>query len=874
MTATLLLAAAWTALGVYPYPIEKRNPLVEPPDAKPVKVLEAFAAQGEYEAAAFQLKPAEALRRVDLQPSALKGSNGATIAADEIDVKVVKYWWRPWNSWETDRIGDLTRLELTPDMLLHDDSLVKADEKDQVNYIRADYETGSVYLNMRERGRGRHFNYSLEPVHDAPKFVPLDLEKGRYREFFVTFHAPYGTPAGVYEGRLAVVADGRPCGSLGLRLTVYPFELPRARTHYDTSREYRLMMFNNMALSTFLAGGKDLAKAERRLRNTITECAKHNFLYPAGGACEVKSVDTDDLGVRTLLIYRECGLPCDPIVTGRACERKWMEKKVGDSRATPENDAAALRETIIADFLPYVDRQLSASERFFGHRNWFFFGRDEAGPGTQRIQTGFWRAVKDRGAGVFATTMGPMYRQVSWLDDLADVAARCSYSFAGGWHAGGAKCYTYAGTFCGVECPDVWRRSKGIRFYFADFDGLCDYIFFREDIGNHWNGLQPTDSGYRRMLSVFPTEDGFVTTVQFEGYREALDDVRYYSLLRLLAEKAIRSGDAAKRAAGREAIAWFDSTDPEFVFDLDAFRREVAARIVKLQGLVGPWPSERIAPGKPLPPCGYGRNLPPNADKLKLAGGFAKEDRYDLAVPLYEAVRTDKAQPLDTRVTAAVAEAKLLASTKRRDRAVKVLEDLLPEAADAALRRKLLFAKFDAMLEDVVFEERLTAERLASARKVYGELSALVGPKGRGKDLAGPARKFIDCAGYGRHAALVKEFAAVVLADARLEKFRGSLLSDETIALAAADDLPAATACGQEAEKAGAEKLDRGTKRRFYLAFAESAAKTGDRALAARVYRLLSDCYSPEGEAGPLHRRYLKLSERYSKPEEMEKEKK
>ena len=36
MTPILLAAATWTALGVYPYPIEKRNPDVEPPGARPI----------------------------------------------------------------------------------------------------------------------------------------------------------------------------------------------------------------------------------------------------------------------------------------------------------------------------------------------------------------------------------------------------------------------------------------------------------------------------------------------------------------------------------------------------------------------------------------------------------------------------------------------------------------------------------------------------------------------------------------------------------------------------------------------------------------------------------------------------------------------
>jgi len=871
MTTASLFAAAWTAISVSPYPIEKRHPDREPSDARPITAVEAFAAKGEYESAAFQLKSARAMRKVDLRPSALKGPKGATIPADEIDIKVLKYWMRPYNSWASDRVGDLEKLELTPDMLLHDDSLIKVDEKAQVNYVRADYPTGSVYLNMRERGRRSHFNYSLEPVHDAPKFVPLDLEANRYREFFVIFHVPEDVPAGDYTGRLDVVEDGKSAGSLGLKLTVYPFELPRARTHYDTSREYRLMISSNLTLPIFLSGGKDLARAERRLRNSMRECAKHNFLYPYGGDCEVKSVDTDDLAVRTLLIYRACGLPCDPVITGRSYERKWIDKRFGKERATPENDPEGLKESIAKDFLPYIDRQLSAAERFLGHRHWLFMGRDEAGPGTQRLQSGFWRALKDRGAGVYTTTMGPMYRQTSWLTDAADVAARCSQSFSWGWRAGGAKCYTYAGTFCGPECPDLWRRSKGIRFYFADFDGLGDHHFFRDDIGNLWNGLLPTDAGYRRMCSVFPTEDGFIVTTQLEGLREAVDDVRYFSLHRMLAEKAIRSGDTAKRAAGRAEIAWIDSTDPELVYDLDAFRREVAARIVKLQALVGTLPPERLTCGKPLPPCLYGTNPPASADKMELADEFAKRSRYDLAVPQYEAVRLDKAETLKRRFDATIAEAKLLRATKRRDRAVEILDEILPELTkDRDLMRKwALAAKFEAMLTDLIFEERYTEPQLVAAHAVLAEVRKLTPPKVKREvgQYNNCARRLLNCTGFGRHPALLKRYSDELLSDPLTAGSTALLLVETAIGFAESGDTAGALASGLKAETAGADKLDRGTKRKFYLVLGESAAKEGDRATAARAYKALSECYSPEGETAALHRRYLRQSEAYEKPE-------
>ena len=871
MSAFLLLASLWTALGVPPYPIAQRSPYERPADGKEIDTVVLAAAKGEYESAAFQLSPARDMAKVGLVPSDLKGPGGAVIPADEIDLKVVKYWWRPHDSWDTDRFGDVSKLALMPVMLLHDDTLATRDDEKQVNFVRADYPTGPVYLNMRERGRETHFNYALEPVHDAPKLLPLDLRKGEWREFFLILHVPAAATPGDYAGTLAVNENGKACGSLGIRLTVHPFTLPRPRTHYDLDREYLFQMHSMATLGEFVARGKDLAKAERRLAATVRECVRHN-ITALHGPGEVKALDTDDLGVRTLLIWQREGLPCRTIVGGHAYDDEWLKrKKVGGKFTTPENDAAALKEIIDKRFGPFVDLQVAAVRKYCGPESRFhLYGSDEGGPTTQRRQTAFWRAIHDRGGYVFATTMGPMYREMSWLEDIASVSARCRESYARGWHAGGAQALTYAAPFTGMECPDVWRRTKGIRFYFADFDGLDDYHLFREDFGNIWNGLTPLFTGFRHFHAVFPTEDGVITTIAFEGMREAIDDVRYFSLLKLLARQGIRSGDPAKRAAGRAEIAWLDATDPELVYDLDAFRAEVAKRIVRLQGLVGPLPPEPPAKKPPeLPPCTFGTNVPADADLMKTAADFAKADRYDLAVPLYERVRTDAAAPASRRIAAAQEEAVLLAETKRRDRAVAILDEALALVSDRKVRKQLLLARLDAQLTDLVYEERFSAEQIAAAKRTYDEISSLgwdlKGGRAR-EQCFGAAKRLVAAAGFGGHAALACETADAALALKGLsEAQRGRLGMLKVIACFDAGDRKAVMELAPACVAGIAAAKDLLMERTFYRAWAESAEKTGDLKTAADAYQKLSDLYPDVSDLSKIHKRYKYKAEKLQK---------
>jgi hypothetical protein len=99
-----------------------------------------------------------------------------------------------------------------------------------------------------------------------------------------------------------------------------------------------------------------------------------------------------------------------------------------------------------------------------------------------------------------------------------------------------------------------------------------------------------------------PAPDGPLPTPGWEGYREGIDDGRYIVTLESAMASAQRSGDSATREVARLArrrvdrfLARIDLSPSQPVFgtrreaakltnaELDAFRRDVARYIVKLQ---------------------------------------------------------------------------------------------------------------------------------------------------------------------------------------------------------------------------------------------------------------------------------------------------
>ncbi|MCH8189797.1 MAG: hypothetical protein IIC80_00415 [Chloroflexi bacterium] len=66
-----------------------------------------------------------------------------------------------------------------------------------------------------------------------PPFEPFEAKGGQCHPLWFTVYAPYGTPAGIYEGPIDIAyANGDPV-ELSLRVEVLPFDLPTKLLHRD-----------------------------------------------------------------------------------------------------------------------------------------------------------------------------------------------------------------------------------------------------------------------------------------------------------------------------------------------------------------------------------------------------------------------------------------------------------------------------------------------------------------------------------------------------------------------------------------------------------------------------------------------------------------
>ena len=185
---------------------------------------------------------------------------------------------------------------------------------------------------------------------------------------------------------------------------------------------------------------------------------------------------------------------------------------------------------------------------------------------------------------IFAACSTGFFELVGDLLDLP-VIARQSPADVPRVHALGHRMHNYANPSGAIEQPYTYRYSFGLWLARSGMDGSHTYAYQHgwgagKSMGRIWDDFD--DKVYRSIAFAYPTVDGVVDTLQWEGVREAVDDVRYLTTLRKAIAEAKRAGEPKVTALAQEAEQWLDQLNIEG--DLQEARRQMASRIIALRG--------------------------------------------------------------------------------------------------------------------------------------------------------------------------------------------------------------------------------------------------------------------------------------------------
>ena len=144
-------------------------------------------------------------------------------------------------------------------------------------------------------------------------------------------------------------------------------------------------------------------------------------------------------------------------------------------------------------------------------------------------------------------------------------------------HEAGHKAWVYGNPQGGMEEPETYRRNYGLQLWQRGYDGAATWAYqwpFGESL---WDDFD-TDFQARDHMMTYPSADGPLSTIQWEGWREAVNDVRYLSTYLKLLEDA--KGKPSARAMAAEGEQWLREVDLNG--DLDRVRQEMVTRILQM----------------------------------------------------------------------------------------------------------------------------------------------------------------------------------------------------------------------------------------------------------------------------------------------------
>jgi len=554
-------------------PILPHRPL--PEHARYTRELKVTACRGEYEPAGLVVYPFREIP-VTLTWSDLAHDGGdGVIAASHVSIKGVKCWYQGGNAWHSNGQDHSTRV-LIPELLLNDDALVKVNHGKRVNFLRLDGEDGPRYHSIsftEPRGWPDDvFPQALDlPVRDSPHLLPLDLAARTHKQFMVTVHVPTDAASGRYTGAIELVSHGRVLETMRLKVEVLPFELAQPM-RFDLQGTYHSSIY---ALQVLQGGPGRIHDQHSRSRDQLLaeyrNMKAHGVTNPVN--CQLSEVYDLDLFADLLRIRINAGLENRPLFLG-ALTHPFAN--VGfRTRSDPESlRALQARVTEIMDVV----------ESVLGHRDVYFYGIDEGKLEELDQQRPLWKAIHEAGGKVFSAGYRPGMNEdeqgaIGRVGDLMDClisAAGVSRKEADDWHQRGHMVWSYANPQAGRENPHVYRRNFGLEVWRANFDGAANFSYYAA-LNNPWNDL---DYALRDFLFVYPTGDGVVDTLAWEGYREGIDDLRYGTTLKLFIAQARAFGDADQRARAAEAGRFLEAVD--LSGDLDAIRARMIEHILAL----------------------------------------------------------------------------------------------------------------------------------------------------------------------------------------------------------------------------------------------------------------------------------------------------
>lgn len=537
--ATPPLNKSLTGWQTWPSTGERTFPDSQLPEGRTNAVVDVVSAKNAAATATFAIRTSAAVGSLTLKVE--------DIPLQQIDIRTVKCWYQNANGWFSAWKAPGNAV-LVPELLLHDDSLVKTDPAAKANLLRTSPEGSPAEYVTVDPIKTATADFIV--ADDAATLKPFSLAAGETREFFIKMTIPEDAATGLFKGKIIVSDGDKPLGNFILNLRVIDYTLPEASSRFLGSKHLD---------GTKVISGAAPAPVEANRYEPFIAAAELPEAMASKAACR-DLLTTDNI---TAVIPPALIPEAKAVKSGSAARIVVADafSTAGDLSAIKsqiKSGADALRKSGFTDILYYIPSEkadaafrdvLDAAESA-GVRTLVFADEETYASSADLISAPMQKGLIPENVGKAPTLMGGPYGNNEYTDTRQIER----------WHALGTPNYLFVTVDAGIENPGLWRRKLGLECYYLGFDG-----FILPRITENQNAW--TDSSSEMMRSrtfLYPTKSGAVSTLAYEAIGEAITDARYLSAVTRLADEArYYEGDIKVGIEGRKASSWLDCLWPK-----------------------------------------------------------------------------------------------------------------------------------------------------------------------------------------------------------------------------------------------------------------------------------------------------------------------
>lgn len=598
---------------------------------------------GEYAPATFIVSTDSAITGLLPQASSLSDGKGHSIDFSEIDLRIVKCWYQRGDNYYSGSNSNMKKL--LPELLLKDDDFMhvtigsKALGYNHENWNQNGVEGGKNYLrhyvsgspvywdcsDMNYTGSGE-CGYEGEQwdVRDASTLQPTSLhvnDPDDYdinKQYWVTIHIPNTTVSGTYVGTISINSDQGTLGTVSLVIEVLPFTLPEPENKTGMPMWYALFYSAMIASATYYSCAGRLWTLGGRFKNAaqilgdLTSLAKHGLDAPCCQHTVYSGTEEDTHFTQYLQMRQDVGMPNNRLMAfifdsyqtcSWGCHWKTQANCTSPcvwNSATGKCEGGGNLNTL-QSVMDHI-RDLATP---FGYPSseLYFYGHDEkeiladghydlANPSATQLGRVIEAGYKCMNAGGWDGTYpyAKMKNYGSFLD-AGLIAYELHENYPPVYHQYGNLIGSYGNPQTGEEKPVKYRTRYGLMLWQYNYDIAMTYAYQANPGGGgmYYNDWQDKySSHYKSESMAYPTAvspDGIcrpIETIQYEGYREARNDVRFVTkLMHTIAEAQALGVDTTIEQNYVTTLSSPSTTNLESV-DLTDVRETIIAHTMNL----------------------------------------------------------------------------------------------------------------------------------------------------------------------------------------------------------------------------------------------------------------------------------------------------